>query len=143
MWDREHACHRSSNRYSLSRRANWLMGFDATTLARIAVFAVTPDAYGGGIWQAGARRPWTRPASYAGFAGLTCTEAPAFSSSVPREAISSPGFKSPNTSTSGPDASPVLTSTHSVRPSRTRITNVRPVVLATLPLGTRSDGVMR
>src|SRR4030095_3864359 len=41
------------------------------------------------------------------------------------------------------DASPVLTSTHSVRPLRTRITNVRPVVLATLLLGTRSDGAVR
>jgi hypothetical protein len=80
---------------------------------------------------------------YAGFACLTCTDAPALSSSVPRAAISSPAFRSPNTSISGPDVNPVLTSTHSVRPSRTRMTNVRPVVLATLPCGTRSDGAWR
>ena len=92
-----------------------------------------------------ARRKLARPAKsrYAGFVCLTWTDAPAFSSSVPRAAISSPGFRSPKTSTSGPDVSPVLTSTHSVRPPRTRITNVRPVVLATLPLGTKSDGAVR
>jgi hypothetical protein len=31
----------------------WIMGFDATTLARVGVFAVTPDFYEGGIWQGG------------------------------------------------------------------------------------------
>src|SRR5437762_11031978 len=29
------------------------MGFDATTLRPVGVFAVSPDVYGGGIWQAG------------------------------------------------------------------------------------------
>jgi hypothetical protein len=31
----------------------WIMGFDAATLAPVGVFAVTPDGYGGGIWQGG------------------------------------------------------------------------------------------
>jgi hypothetical protein len=31
----------------------WIMGFDATTLAQVGIFAVTPDAYLGGIWQGG------------------------------------------------------------------------------------------
>lgn len=31
----------------------WIMGFDATTLAQVGIFAVTPDAYEGGIWQGG------------------------------------------------------------------------------------------
>lgn len=31
----------------------WIMGFDAASLARVAAFAVTRDAYGGGIWQGG------------------------------------------------------------------------------------------
>ena len=31
----------------------WIMGFDAVTLARVGIVAVTPDAYGGGIWQGG------------------------------------------------------------------------------------------
>jgi hypothetical protein len=31
----------------------WIMGFDATTLARVGIFAVTPDVYGGGVWQGG------------------------------------------------------------------------------------------
>jgi hypothetical protein len=31
----------------------WIMGFNATTLATVGVFAVVPDAYGGGIWQGG------------------------------------------------------------------------------------------
>ena len=31
----------------------WLMGFDASSLAPVSVFAVTPDAYLGGIWQGG------------------------------------------------------------------------------------------
>src|SRR4051812_20681580 len=56
------------------------------------------------------------PARYAGFVTLICTDAPALSSSVPRVTMSSPGFRSPNTSTSSPDVRPVLTSTHSVRP---------------------------
>lgn len=31
----------------------WVMGYDAATLAKVATFNVTPDAYGGGIWQGG------------------------------------------------------------------------------------------
>jgi PQQ-like domain len=31
----------------------WIMGFDAATLARVAAMVVTPDVYGGGIWQGG------------------------------------------------------------------------------------------
>jgi hypothetical protein len=31
----------------------WIMGFDAGTLARVAAVSVTPDVYGGGIWQGG------------------------------------------------------------------------------------------
>jgi hypothetical protein len=31
----------------------WVMGYDAATLAQVATFSVTPDAYGGGIWQGG------------------------------------------------------------------------------------------
>ncbi|HEY7595385.1 MAG TPA: hypothetical protein VH969_19700, partial [Actinophytocola sp.] len=31
----------------------WIMAFDATTLANVGVFAVTPDVYGGGVWQGG------------------------------------------------------------------------------------------
>lgn len=31
----------------------WIMGFDASTLARTGVFAAVPDADGGGIWQSG------------------------------------------------------------------------------------------
>ncbi|MEO8520798.1 MAG: hypothetical protein ABI603_05500 [Acidobacteriota bacterium] len=31
----------------------WIMGFDAATLARVGIVAVTPDAYLGGIWQGG------------------------------------------------------------------------------------------
>ena len=31
----------------------WIMGFDATTLARVGIFLVTRDTYGGGIWQGG------------------------------------------------------------------------------------------
>lgn len=31
----------------------WIMGFDSATLARVAIFAVTPDGYAGGIWQGG------------------------------------------------------------------------------------------
>ena len=42
-----------------------------------------------------------------------------------------------------PTSSPVRTSTHSALPSRTRTTNVRSVVAATLPLGTNSDGAGR
>jgi hypothetical protein len=45
----------------------WIMGFDATTLARVGVFAVTPDAYGGGIWQGG-RAPAVDTAGHAYFA---------------------------------------------------------------------------
>ena len=38
-------------------RHGWIMGFDAATLARVAAFAVTPDVYGGGIWQGGRAPP--------------------------------------------------------------------------------------
>jgi hypothetical protein len=31
----------------------WIMGFDATTLARVGTFVATPDSYNGGIWQGG------------------------------------------------------------------------------------------
>ena len=31
----------------------WIMGFDAATLARVAIFSVNPDFYGGGIWHGG------------------------------------------------------------------------------------------
>nr|MDQ3348574.1 hypothetical protein [Acidobacteriota bacterium] len=31
----------------------WIMGFDASTLATVSRFAVTPDGYNGGIWQGG------------------------------------------------------------------------------------------
>jgi hypothetical protein len=45
----------------------WIMGFDATTLARVGTFAVTPDVYGGGVWQAG-RAPTIDAAGNAYFA---------------------------------------------------------------------------
>jgi hypothetical protein len=45
----------------------WIMGFDATTLAPVAVFAVSPDVYGGGIWQGG-RAPTLDAAGNAYFA---------------------------------------------------------------------------
>jgi len=45
----------------------WMMAFDATTLARIGIFAVTPDAYGGGVWQGG-RAPTIDSAGNAYFA---------------------------------------------------------------------------
>src|SRR5207237_3926203 len=45
----------------------WIMGFDATTLARVAIVAVTPDAYLGGIWQGG-RAPAVDSAGNAYFA---------------------------------------------------------------------------
>jgi hypothetical protein len=31
----------------------WMMGFDAATLTRVSIYAVTPDFYGAGIWQGG------------------------------------------------------------------------------------------
>jgi hypothetical protein len=31
----------------------WLMGFDATTLARVVTFNTTPDGQAGGLWQSG------------------------------------------------------------------------------------------
>jgi PQQ-like domain len=31
----------------------WIMGYNATTLAQVGAFAVSPDQYGGGIWQGG------------------------------------------------------------------------------------------
>ena len=31
----------------------WIMGFDATTLATVGVFAAAADDYGGGVWQGG------------------------------------------------------------------------------------------
>ena len=41
----------------------WVMGYDATSLARVGIFCVSPDAYAGGIWQGGARRRSTRQAT--------------------------------------------------------------------------------
>src|SRR5256885_2263292 len=79
----------------------------------------------------------------AGGGCLTTTAVPGRISSGPRAAIVSPDRRSPNTSTSGPDARPVRTSIHSVRPLAIRTTNVRPVVLVTLALGTSSDGPAR
>ena len=45
----------------------WIMAFNATTLARIGIFAVTPDVYGGGVWQGG-RAPTIDHAGNAYFA---------------------------------------------------------------------------
>jgi hypothetical protein len=45
----------------------WIMGFDATTLARVGIFAVTPDDYLGGIWQGG-RAPTIDATGHAYFA---------------------------------------------------------------------------
>jgi hypothetical protein len=45
----------------------WVMGYDASTLARVGAFCVTPDAYGGGIWQGG-RAPTIDAAGNAYFA---------------------------------------------------------------------------
>lgn len=45
----------------------WIMGFDAATLALVGALAVTPDVYGGGIWQGG-RAPALDAAGNAYFA---------------------------------------------------------------------------
>jgi hypothetical protein len=45
----------------------WIMGFDSTTLETVGVFAVTPDAYEGGVWQGG-RAPTIDAAGNAYFA---------------------------------------------------------------------------
>ena len=45
----------------------WIMAYDASTLARVGIFAVTPDVYGGGIWQGG-RAPTIDAAGRAYFA---------------------------------------------------------------------------
>ena len=45
----------------------WIMGFDAATLVCVGVFSVTPDVYGGGIWQ-GSRAPTLDAAGNAYFA---------------------------------------------------------------------------
>ena len=45
----------------------WIMGFDASTLARVGIFAVTPDDYLGGIWQGG-RAPTIDATGHAYFA---------------------------------------------------------------------------
>jgi hypothetical protein len=45
----------------------WIMGFDATTLAPVGVFAVSPDSDSGGIWQSG-RAPTIDAAGNAYFA---------------------------------------------------------------------------
>jgi regulation of enolase protein 1 (concanavalin A-like superfamily) len=45
----------------------WIMGFDAATLAPVGALAVTPDVYGGGIWQGG-RAPALDAAGNAYFA---------------------------------------------------------------------------
>src|SRR5215204_1195562 len=73
-----------------------------------------------------------------GLAWRGWTAVPGRSSSVPCPAISSPALRSPNTSINRPVVSPVRTSTHSVLPPRTRVTNVRSVVDATLLLGTNN-----
>jgi hypothetical protein len=31
----------------------WVMGYDTASLARVGIYCVTPDVYGGGIWQGG------------------------------------------------------------------------------------------
>ena len=31
----------------------WIMAFDAVSLARVGIMSVSPDAYGGGVWQGG------------------------------------------------------------------------------------------
>ena len=49
-----------------------------------------------------------------------------------------PAWRFPITSTRSPSAAPFFTSTHSARPSRSRITNVRSLVVTTLVLGTNS-----
>ena len=45
----------------------WIMAFDATTLANVGVFAVTPDVYGAGVWQGG-RAPTVDANGYAYYA---------------------------------------------------------------------------
>ena len=45
----------------------WIIGYDATSLAPICVFAVCPDSYAGGIWQGG-RAPTIDAAGNAYFA---------------------------------------------------------------------------
>jgi hypothetical protein len=45
----------------------WVMAFDQTTLARVGIFCVSPDASGGGIWQGG-RAPAIDTAGNAYFA---------------------------------------------------------------------------
>ena len=45
----------------------WVMGYDAKTLKRVGIFAVTADAYAGGIWQGG-RAPTIDAAGNAYFA---------------------------------------------------------------------------
>ena len=57
----------------------WIMAFDATTLARVGIFCVSPDAYGGGIWQGGraptidasGERRTSQPATASGTARAT------------------------------------------------------------------------
>ena len=45
----------------------WIMGYDAATLAQVAVLSVTTDAYAGGVWQGG-RAPTLDAAGNAYFA---------------------------------------------------------------------------
>ena len=45
----------------------WIMGYDANTLAKVGTFCVTPDGYGGGVWQGG-RAPTLDGAGNAYFA---------------------------------------------------------------------------
>ena len=45
----------------------WVMGYDATTLARVGIFCVSPDTSAGGIWQGG-RAPAIDAAGNAYFA---------------------------------------------------------------------------
>jgi hypothetical protein len=45
----------------------WIMGYDTASLARVAIYCVTPDVYAGGIWQGG-RAPTIDAAGHAYFA---------------------------------------------------------------------------
>ena len=45
----------------------WIMAFDAASLARVGIMSVSPDAYGGGVWQGG-RAPTIDASGYAYFA---------------------------------------------------------------------------
>src|SRR5579875_1639108 len=65
------------------------------------------------------------------------------SSSEARNATSSPGRRSPKTSTRFPELAPVLTFTHSVLPPRMRIAKLLSMVRATAVCGTKREGLGR